>query len=563
MKNKCRRFLAIGLWAAILLAAATGIASASERSGSLLSGARNVQSRTLAKTAAIAPGSLLKIEKTQANVTISAWDRNEVSAEAKVEVGDARDEVVKEFLDNTSLTLEKSASGLVLRLESPWNWEKGRKANLRWIAEMFRRQSWKLSYAARINIRVPVSLSLDLGNSFGDVDVRGLSGRLTVRNESGQVKIESAGGSLDLDNSFGDVRVASFKGSIDVHSESGAVVLENIGGAAVIGNSFKDIRFNKIDGPLTVTSESAAVIGTGVGGDCLIKSSFQAIDVRNIRGRCEIRGESLGIKVDQVEKDAVLDNSFKPLTATNIKGTLRITSESAGVTVADIGGWADITGSFQDIRAERIHGWAKVQGESCSVTLRDIDGDATVASTFKAVDIANVGGALEVRSESAPVTVVGVKKSAAVVTSFSSVNVRNVGGGLKVQGESTSVLAEDIGGPVDVKNSFKDVILRKTGGFITVVGESGGVDISQLKTLAAGSIIDVKTTFKPISLTLPAGTEIQGTARTEYGKIITDFPVYLLDNREGDGQAIEFRTGKGGITVKLETTAGITIKKSL
>jgi len=511
--------LIIGLAAGVAVSSADPGFPALSRSG-----AKNVQRRTLNETAAGLAGKTLKIDKTQAHLTITAWDRNDVSAEAVVEVGDGSDDVVREFLDNTKLTMTTEAGGAVLRLDSPLNWAEARREKLPRLGQLFRSRSWNLSFSAKIDVRVPASLSLDMANGFGDVVVRGVTGRLAITNESGKVHVETCGGSLDLTNSFGPVRIAAFKGAVKVGNESGAVELENIGGSAEVRNSFAEVSFKKIGGPLTVTSESAAVIGAGVAGDVRIRSSFDKIDVRDIRGRCDVTGESAAVTVELVDKDALLANSFQPLQATRIKGSLSVTGESSLVRAADIGGDAIVRSSFNPITLEKIHGRATVEAESSAVTLRDIDRDASV------------------------------------VTSYGAVEARRIGGGLKVKGESAAVLGEEIGGPVDIRNSFHQVILRKTAGSISIAGESSGIDVSQIRALPAGSQIDIKTSFMPIVLALPTGTPVQGTARTQYGKIVTGFPVYLLDGDEAGHKAVRFETGKNGVTLKLENTADITIK---
>ena len=134
-----------------------------------------------------------------------------------------------------------------------------------------------------------------------------------------------------------------------------------------------------------------------------------------------------------------------------------------------------------------------------------------------------------------------------------------MGGALSVAGESPAVLAEEIGGDVSIKNSFKNVVLRGTSGSISILGESSAVDIEGIKALPPGGVIDVKTSFKPIRVVLPAGTEVRGTARTESGKIITEFPVILRDPGKAGGRVVAFGTGKAGLTLKLETTEDITI----
>jgi len=472
-----------------LAAAAAQAAPAAEREGLLGAGAKNVQTKNLTAGPVPAAGKTLRIDRTQAQMTISAWDKNEISAEATVEVGDSDPELIKEFLDNTTMKLEAEGGGFVLRLMSPMDWERGHTTIYKKIGQAVRSGRWNLSYAARIVVRVPASQSLDVSNSFGDIAVNGVTGRLKLRNESGQVRVEGGGGELALETSFADVRVANFKGAIDVRNESGAVSAENIGGRADIHTSFKDVRFAKIGGPLTVTAESAGVTGSDVAGDCRITSSFQKIEVRGIRGRLE------------------------------------------------------------------------VNGESAPVTVRDVDLDAVVGSSFGDIAVTGVGGSLEVRSESAKVTAADVKKDVAIRTSFKDVEARRIGGGLTVEAESSGVLAEDIGGAVSVRSSFSRVVLRRTSGSITVTAESAPVEIAEIKALPSGSVIDVKTSFGPIRITLPAGAEFQGTAKAGFGKVITDIPVTLTDSGSFEGQVVSFGTGKGGVTLRLETTADITIKK--
>jgi DUF4097 and DUF4098 domain-containing protein YvlB len=200
-----------------------------------------------------------------------------------------------------------------------------------------------------------------------------------------------------------------------------------------------------------------------------------------------------------------------------------------------------------------------VGGDSSAVTARETDRDVFIKSSFKDVIVTGVGGSLEIRSESAKVTVADVKKSATIATSFNGVEARRIGGGLTVEGESSAVLAEDIGGAVSVRNSFKNVVLRRTSGSITIAGQASSVDVAEIKALPPGSAIDIKTSFNPIQITLPAGIEVQGTAKTGFGKIITDIPVQLRDSGRDSGRTVSFGTGKGGVTLKLETTADITI----
>jgi len=491
MKHRASSAVVSAVLAGILIVTGAAAAGPGLREARLLGdAAKNVQTKNLNVSAASRPGQSLRADLTQAHLTIVAWDRNEVAAEAVVEVGDSNAEFIKEFLDATTMTLAPEAGSLVLRLTTPMDGrETGGGSVSKKIAEAIRSGRWNISFAARITVHVPASQDLDVKNAFGNAAVSGVSGRLALHNESGEVRADGCSGELDLENSFGPVRVSDFKGPAVIRNESGEVRAERISGRVEIKNSFNRVVFSKIGGPLDISSESAEVTGTDVTGDCMIKSSFNTIEVRGVSGRLEVTGESSVVTIDGAGKDVVVTSSFNPVRVSNVKGGLRATCQSA------------------------------------AVTAEGIDGDAWIT------------------------------------TSFNAVEARRIGGGLSVKGESAGVLAEDIGGAVDIRNSFMNVIVRRSSGSITIRSESGGVEVSEIKALPAGSVIEIKSTFNPITLTLPAGTEIQGTAKTDFGKISSDFPVILKDGVGFGEKSVTFESPKPGVTVRLEGSADITIRR--
>ena len=493
MKHRARSAVVTAVLAGILIVtgAATAVAGPDSREAKLFGdAAKNVQTKNLNVSAASRPGQSFRADLTQAHLTIVAWDRNEVAAEAVVEVGDSNAEFIKEFLDATTMTIAPEAGGLVLRLTSPLDRRKADAGGVsKKIAEAIRRGNWNISFAARITIRVPASQDLDVKNAFGDVAVTGVAGRLDLHNESGEVRVDGCGGEVDLENSFGPVRVSDFKGPAVIRNESGEVRAERISGRVEIKNSFNRVEFSKIGGPLDISSESAEVTGTDVTGDCMIKSSFNPIEVRGVSGRLEVTGESSAVTIDGAGKDVIITSSFNPVRVSNVKGGLRATCQSA------------------------------------AVTAEGIDGDAWITTSFNAVEARRIAGVLSVKAESA------------------------------------GVLAEDIGGAVDIRNSFMNVIVRRSSGSITIRSESGGVEVGEIKAIPAGAVIEIKNTFNPITLTLPAGMEVQGTAKTDFGKISSDFPVILKDGVGFGQKSVAFESPKPGVTVRLEGSADITIRR--
>jgi hypothetical protein len=162
-----------------------------------------------------------------------------------------------------------------------------------------------------------------------------------------------------------------------------------------------------------------------------------------------------------------------------------------------------------------------------------------------------------VQAGSSLVNVENVKSDAIINSSYKSIQAKNIGGALTIDGGSSSVIAEGIGGDLTVTNSYKYVIIKGTSGSIVVNGQSSPIEVSQIKSLPKTGKIELITSYKPITLELPDNPDVEIYASYQYGKLYSDFPVYV--NKEDEIQA---KIGKGIIPIKLITSSDIKIKKA-
>jgi DUF4097 and DUF4098 domain-containing protein YvlB len=127
-----------------------------------------------------------------------------------------------------------------------------------------------------------------------------------------------------------------------------------------------------------------------------------------------------------------------------------------------------------------------------------------------------------------------------------------------VDGSSCSVSVAGAAGDVKISNSYKPVALKNTSGSIEVRGDSSPIEVSSIDKLPAAGRVELYTTYKPVTLFLPASTSAKIFARTEYGKIRSDFPVYLNNT---DEKTATIDMGSGGAVVRIETTADIILRR--
>jgi hypothetical protein len=102
------------------------------------------------------------------------------------------------------------------------------------------------------------------------------------------------------------------------------------------------------------------------------------------------------------------------------------------------------------------------------------------------------------------------------------------------------------------------VEIRRSNGSIVINSEGSPVEIKEIARLAKPSIIDITTTMNPITLHLPGHLAVALSAKTEYGKIRSDYPVYLDEPEEPRPAPV---AGREGIPVRLQTDGDITVRK--
>lgn len=78
-----------------------------------------------------------------------------------------------------------------------------------------------------------------------------------------------------------------------------------------------------------------------------------------------------------------------------------------------------------------------------------------------------------------------------------------------------------------------------------------------MRALPANAQVEITTTYKPITLELPASANVLVEARTTYGDIKTTDELRTLDS---EGKEVEIKLGDGAIPVVLKSNSDIFIE---
>ena len=243
------------------------------------------------KSFSVGKGGTIEVSTSRGDITISPWDKNEVS-------------VVIEGLDDEDLDKVKmTQNGNIVRVSYRSRWDDG-------------------SGHVRFAISVPSQFNLDMNTSGGDLEVKGeLTGKIdgstsggdiklgnvfggpvevttsggdistgkiegdgSLKTAGGDIKVGSVNGSLSVNTSGGNIQVETITKSLDAKTAGGNIIIGNVGGEAHVSTSGGDINVGKVSGKATLNTAGGDIDLKGASGNVNAKTSGGDVKLQNITG---------------------------------------------------------------------------------------------------------------------------------------------------------------------------------------------------------------------------------------------------------------------------------------
>jgi hypothetical protein len=252
-----------------------------------------------------ATGSLSIIDRTNGDIRVRAWDRDEVHVRATVRAA-ARDlEAAREIVASVVVSQLDT-----LRASGPEGerWWRGN-------------QWWTVDY----DVEVPRETELTVAAVNGEVAIRELSGDVSVEVVNGEVAISGVSGDVFAKAVNGEIEISGVSGDISVETVNGSVELEGVSG---------NVDGSAVNGPIEVT----------LVGDRL---AAERVDLTTVNGPVDLRiprGYSAQLELETVTGG--MDVDF-PITVSGRLGSRISTTLGGGgprVRVETTGGAIEVDG---------------------------------------------------------------------------------------------------------------------------------------------------------------------------------------------------------------------------
>ena len=139
-------------------------------------------------------------------------------------------------------------------------------------------------------VEVPESLGLDVTDSSGDLEIRGVGG-LRLKDSSGEARITDVRGSLDVEDSSGNLEVQGVRGDVHLRDSSGDVDVRDVTGSVMVENdSSGNLDLSDVGGDVDVANDSSGdIVVSRVRGDFSVRrDSTGSIRSRDVAGNVQI-----------------------------------------------------------------------------------------------------------------------------------------------------------------------------------------------------------------------------------------------------------------------------------
>lgn len=223
-----RLYLLFLLWLPLLLRAQTPV---------------QVVTKVVEKDWPYTAGQAIRINAQKADVTVHGWNRPTVSVRLRLIAKHPDKAVAEREVAYHQYSLQPNGNALTLsnRFVMPPGSGKA-QSQLKAVYE----------------VNVPEKALLTIDNSFGDVDMRGLSGEVTLTFEFGKLTLDDMAGKLTITSSYGDIEGRSIDAALTLKAEKADVVLRGLGGTCRLTSHYGKLTLQPDPQTLKVLSVEAA-----------------------------------------------------------------------------------------------------------------------------------------------------------------------------------------------------------------------------------------------------------------------------------------------------------------
>lgn len=173
-----------------------------------------VKNKSISKTYPAA-GNKLSIDNSFGHVKFMAWDKNEIKVDVKIETSSNKEDLAQKIMDAISVTDKQQGNEISFKTKI-----ENKNNNCK---------DCKTSMQIDYEVHLPVSVSLAVVNSFGNIELPDYTGNLSVNSKFGKLTSGSLTNIKDIGVEFGSASIKNIS-NIDATFKFSNITIDNLSG---------------------------------------------------------------------------------------------------------------------------------------------------------------------------------------------------------------------------------------------------------------------------------------------------------------------------------------------
>ncbi len=308
---------------------------------------------------------------------------------------------------------------------------------------------------------------------------------------------------VTVQDSFGEVRVSSIDGKLDLSTTHNPLELRDCSGEFTVSNRYAESRLTNLTGNLNVDARGHVYV-EGVKGDVSVHDEYSPVEINDVSGKVTVSNTEGNIRLEKIAKAVIVDARGCQVSANNLESTLKVTtnhrrlevsdvasnvvieSQYSTVSLKDLRGDVDMTSNTDRITADGIRGYLKVTGQGSGIRANSVVGPVDIQTTLKDVIVNNFSGGCTVANEYADVSL------STGILGKGDIKVQNHNGGIDL------FLPE--GSPFQIDATARNGRIASDYAGLEPVQEAGDVAVLKAKLKGGGPKITLDTDYSNINI---------------------------------------------------------------
>ncbi len=237
---------------------------------------------------------------------------------------------------------------------------------------------------------------------------------LLVVNDRGSVRVAQMMAPVRVETSFGRIEASDLGSGIDAKTSSAGVDLRRITGDVTIRNRGGFAAAVDIDGDVVVETSNGPVRLTRISGSSTVETRQSSVEANALSGPIDIRARFSEVSVEQAKDNVTIATSNRPVFVHDVSGSLRVTTRNSNVNVRRIGADVTIDNQYRPVMVADVSGTTSVDAPHSAVDIEGARGPISVKSSHEDIRVVGVTSTLEIRATHAAVEVVAERIDGAV-----------------------------------------------------------------------------------------------------------------------------------------------------